>query len=105
MKHRLSKMVLLMAVAILVAVAVALNFLFFKTPFLYAGTLEATKVDLSARQSDILDQVKVQEGDRITEGETLVTFVCSDYKSDARLAHENYDRYIKLLKPGWTTPE
>lgn len=73
--------------------------------FLYAGTLEATKVDLSARVASAISQVRIQEGDKVKAGDTLVTLDCEDIKIAARLAHENYDRYIKLAKSGTATPE
>lgn len=74
-------------------------------PFRYAGTLEATKVDLSARLPAAIDQVRVQEGNRVTEGETLVVLTCEDFKIAARLAHQNYDRAVKLSKSGFVTQE
>lgn len=99
-----SKKVLLLGVTVIVAI-ILFNLLILKKPFLYAGTLEATKVDLSARLSAAIDQVNVQEGDRVKQNDILITFVCEDYKISADLASQNYNRYIKLLKPGWTTPE
>jgi HlyD family secretion protein len=74
-------------------------------PFRYAGTLEATKVDLSARLPAAIDQVRVQEGDRVTEGETLVVLSCEDFKLAARLAHQNYDRAVQLSKSGLVSEE
>jgi HlyD family secretion protein len=74
-------------------------------PFRYAGTLEATKVDLSARLPAAIDQVRVQEGDRVTEGETLVVLSCEDFKIAARLAHQNYDRAVELSKSGLVAQE
>ncbi|HUK55097.1 MAG TPA: HlyD family efflux transporter periplasmic adaptor subunit [Nitrospiria bacterium] len=74
-------------------------------PFRYAGTLEATKVDLSARLPAAIGQIRVQEGDRVTEGETLVVLDCEDFKIAARLAHQNYDRAVALSKSGFVTPE
>lgn len=73
--------------------------------FLYAGTLEVTKVDLSSRLAAAIDQITVQEGDRVNKGQILITFACEDFKIAARLAELNYQRNIKLLKPGWTTEE
>jgi HlyD family secretion protein len=99
---------LLITVVFLVVGAVAATFWIFEDRFLsfrYAGTLEATKVDLSARLPSAIDQVRVQEGDRVKEGETLVTFTCEDFKIAARLAHENYDRYLELSKSGFVTLE
>jgi len=99
------KKVLIPAIAAIALSAAATTFFILEKPFRYAGTLEATKVDLSARLAAAIDQVRVQEGDRVKEGETLVTLACEDYKIAARLAHENYDRSRKLSKIGSVSAE
>lgn len=90
---------------ILVAVALGVQIVLFSRPFLYAGTLEATKVDLSARLAAAINQITVQEGDRVQKNQVLITLACENFKIAARLAHQNYDRYNKLLEKGWTSPE
>lgn len=90
---------------ILVLVIIATYILSINKPFLYAGTLEVTKVDISSRLAAAINQVKVYEGDRVSEGEELVTFLGEDFKVTAELAKENYNRYNKLVKQGFTTPE
>ncbi|MBI3779001.1 MAG: efflux RND transporter periplasmic adaptor subunit [Gammaproteobacteria bacterium] len=99
------KKVLIPAVAAIALSAAATAFFILEKPFRYAGTLEATKVDLSARLGAAIDQVRVHEGDRVKQGETLVTLACEDYKIAARLAHENYDRSQKLSKIGSVSAE
>lgn len=84
---------------------ISLKILFFSKPFRYAGTLEATKVDLSARLAAAITELTVYEGDRVKEGEVLIRLDCADYKIAAQLAHQNYDRYKQLAKKGWATPE
>jgi HlyD family secretion protein len=79
--------------------------IFLKEPFLYSGTLEATKVDLSARLPAAIAEVRVNEGDRIKSGEVLITLSCEDFKIAAHLARNNYERNLKLLKSGFTSPE
>lgn len=98
------KKALIVVAAVIVLGAVAAFFLL-REPFRYAGTLEATKVDLSARLAAAIDEVRVQEGDRVKPGETLVTLGCEDYKIAARLARENYDRALKLSKIGSVSAE
>lgn len=98
------KKIIIPAIAAIAVSAVAAFFILEK-PFLYAGTLEATKVDLSARLAAAIDQVWVHEGDRVKVGQTLVTLACEDYKIAARLAHENYDRNFKLSKIGSVSAE
>ncbi len=99
------KKVLIPAVAAIALSAATAAFFILEKPFRYAGTLEATKVDLSARLGAAIDEVRVREGDRVKEGETLVTLACEDYKIAARLAHENYDRSRKLSKIGSVSAE
>lgn len=100
-----SKKKLWLAGAVLVVAGVCAKLFIFRTPFLYAGTLEATKVDLSARLAAAIESITVEEGDRVTKEESLVTLACEDFKIDAHHAHENYDRYTKILKQGFTTQE
>ncbi len=73
--------------------------------FYYAGTLEATKVDISARLASNLESVNVQEGDKVKADELLIVLGCDDVKVLARLAQENYTRYVKLSRSGTSTPE
>jgi HlyD family secretion protein len=98
------KKALIVVAAVIVLGAVAAFFLL-REPFRYAGTLEATKVDLSVRLAAAIDQVRVQEGDRVKPGETLVTLGCEDYKIAARLARENYARALKLSTIGSVSAE
>lgn len=79
--------------------------LFFKVPFLYSGTLEATKVDLSARLPAAIEEVRVKEGDRIEPEEVLITLSCEDFKIAAHLARNNYERNLKLLKSDFVSTE
>lgn len=96
---------LLLVAILLLAVFIPTKFLFFSKPFRYAGTLEATKVDLSARLPAAISEITVQEGDQVHKGEVLIRLACEDYKIAARLAHQNYDRYQPLLAKGWTSPD
>lgn len=100
-----SSKILLIGGIILIIAVILVNFFVLKKPFLYAGTLEVTKVDLSSRVSAAIDTITVQEGDRVKTNQVLVTLACEDIKIAARLAQQNYERYIQLLKPGWTKPE
>ena len=78
---------------------------FFAKTFRYAGTLEATKVDLSARLPSNIAAVIPQEGDRVKTGQEVVTLVCDDTKVAAKLASINYDRSLKLFKNGTLSPD
>jgi HlyD family secretion protein len=97
------KIVIVMIVLLLIGGL--LYFKVWKHPFLYAGTLEATKVDLSARLAAVIDQITVEEGDRVKKDEVLIVLACEDYKIAARLAQQNYDRYKPLSSQGWESKE
>ncbi|MBU0745105.1 MAG: efflux RND transporter periplasmic adaptor subunit [Gammaproteobacteria bacterium] len=84
--------------AALVIGAVFFSIFFLNGQFRYAGTLEATKIDLAARLPAAIDEVMVHEGDRVTEGQTLIILSCEDFKIDARLAQDDYYRNKQLLK-------
>jgi HlyD family secretion protein len=92
-------------IVILVVVAVAVKMLFFGHEFRFAGTLEATKVDLSARLASAITLVKVQEGDHVTENQELVTLVCDDTKVASDLANINFNRNKRLFDAGTVTQE
>lgn len=98
------------AVIIIIAVSVIIagaswKFISSRNDFRYAGTLEATKVDLSARVSSTIGAVKVQEGDRVKENQELVVLTCEDIKIDGKLAHENYQRNLRLFRSGTVSQE
>ena len=96
--------IILIAIAI-ICVAVAVKFIFFKGEFLYAGTLEATKVDLSAKIPSTIGTMNVQEGDHVVENQDLVDLTCEDFKIDSNLLNENYNRNLRLFKAGSTAKE
>ncbi len=98
------KIIIIGILAVIVA-AIAVKILFFKGEFLYAGTLEATKVDLSAQLSSAIRAVRVQEGDHVTESQELVSLACEDVKVAADLAHINFDRTKGLLEAGTSSQE
>ncbi len=93
------KLVIIVSVLALAA-AVGVKFLLFRGEFLYAGTIEATKVDLSARISSAISAVNVQEGDHVAENQELVALACEDVKVASELANENYHRTIGLYRAG-----
>lgn len=103
MKRPPKKLLFAVVVAV-IAVGIGVYFLL-KEPFRYAGTLEATKVDLSARLAAAIETVRVQEGDRVQAGDTLVAFACEDYRVAAKLARENYERNLRLRKIGSVSAE
>jgi len=91
-------------IIIVVAIAAVILILIYlvtgKKDFLYAGTLDATKIDLSAELPSRIAAVCVQEGDRVTAGQKLISLSCEDYKADAKLANDNFLRNTELFKIG-----
>src|SRR3569832_1201096 len=96
-KGRSIRKILLFAV-LLIAAAAAIRFFFFRRDFLYAGTLEATKVDLSARLSTAIAAVRVQEGEHVVENQELVVLSCEDLKVAAELANTNFQQTLRLYR-------
>ena len=71
---------LVILVCAVVTVLVIVLFFVNRKPFLYAGTLETTKVIVSARvPSDIAD-VLVVEGTEVESGQSLMRLSCDAYK-------------------------
>lgn len=89
--------VVLVAIAV---IAVFIKLVLLKREFLYAGTIEATKVDVPSRISSVVASVHVQEGDHIKEGQPLLNMSCEDYRLAAQLARDNYERAAKLFQQG-----
>jgi HlyD family secretion protein len=98
-KKRPPKIIIVGAVVV-IALAIAAKFIFFNGEFLYAGTLEATKVDLSARLASTIKTVSVQEGDRVSENQEVAVLSCEDVKVADELANVDYLRTRDLLRTG-----
>lgn len=97
------KLLILLILAVLAGVAI--KYAFFSHQFLFAGTLEVTQVDLSSQVASTIATVIPQEGDRVTEGEVLVTLTCDDLKVASELANINFERNKRLFKAGTISPE
>lgn len=96
--------VLIVGLIILIAAGIS-AYILFQRPFRYAGTLEATNVDISARLPANIDKMNVREGDRVKSGDVLALLSCEDFKIAARLARENYARDSKLASIGSVSQE
>lgn len=82
------------------AAVIAYKFYFSKTDFAFAGTLEATKVDLSAQLASTIASVTVREGDHVTADQELLTLSCEDITLASQLASQNFNRTLRLFKTG-----
>lgn len=105
MADRKNLVYLIIAAAFVVAAAIALKAGVFRRPFLYAGTLEATKVDLSARIASAISAMRVREGEDVSLNQELVILACEDVKVAARLANLNFQRTERLFTEGHAPQE
>jgi HlyD family secretion protein len=73
--------------------------------FNYAGTIEATEIDLSSRLTSVIASYEVKESDVVDAGKTLVTFTCEEEKLAADIAEKDFHRAEKLYHAGSTPQE
>ena len=69
-------------------------------PFTYAGTVEATEVDVSSKVPSTLQTLLAKEGEAVTQGQTLAVLTGEDYKLAKKQADDDYQRGLKLYKEG-----
>jgi HlyD family secretion protein len=92
-------------VAILAITGVAVKLVFFREEFLYAGTIEATEVDVPARVSSVISTRDVDEGTHVKANQILMHLSCEDVRLAANIADENFARSNKLYKEGSQSKE
>lgn len=68
--------------------------------FLYAGTVEATEIDLSSRLTSVIEQFNVKESDAVKAGQELVRLTCEEEKLGADIAGKDFRRAERLIKSG-----
>ncbi|MFI5346656.1 MAG: efflux RND transporter periplasmic adaptor subunit [Elusimicrobiota bacterium] len=95
----------LLAIPVLLALALGVWRYRRGADFRYAGTVEATDVDLSPRISSTISTVTVREGDSVRAGQLLVELGCEDLKLAADIARRDFDRAERLFKEGSTPQE
>ena len=96
----MNKKIVLLPIIIAAVVAVVYFFLLKHNGFTYAGTVEATEVDLSSRLTGVIAAVKVHEGDKVSEGQQIVTLSVDDVRVAAEAAESDYKRAVELLAAG-----
>ena len=69
-------------------------------PFWYAGTLETSKVVVSARVASDISTFAVAEGDMVKTGDALLSLSCDVYKITAAQIDGDYDRAVALMERG-----
>ncbi|MES2504857.1 MAG: efflux RND transporter periplasmic adaptor subunit [Myxococcota bacterium] len=102
----MSKKIVVFALILIGAItALALKLTVFKQEFTFAGTIEATKVDISSRVTSVIAKMNVQAGDDITQGQALLSLTCEDISLKARLAESNFKRAQNLFAQGSSSKE
>jgi HlyD family secretion protein len=72
----------------------------FGNGFVYAGTIEATKVDVPARVMSVIGTVAVQEGDAVTQGQVLAQLTGEDIKLNEELLDSYFARADWMVRSG-----
>jgi HlyD family secretion protein len=86
--------------AVVAAAALAAWALLRRPAFLYAGTVEATYVDISPQLSSTISTVTVHEGDPVRVGQTLIELTGEDFRLAAQIAERDFDRGKRLHESG-----
>ena len=90
---------LVIAAAAVIVLLVAWK-LFIRREFLYAGTVEATEVDISSRLNSTIAAFDAQEGRQVRVGEPMVRLTCEDEKLAAAITESDYKRAQDLRHSG-----
>jgi HlyD family secretion protein len=72
----------------------------FQRPFLYAGTIEATEVDISPQVAGVISDVAVREGDPVKKDQVIVSIAGEDIRLAADIAEKDFRRAEKLRANG-----
>lgn len=89
-----------MAAVVIIAAFIIVKFAISHRPFTYAGTLETTKVVVSARVASDISEFHVAEGDTVTRDQPLLTMSCDAYKILAQQLDNDYERADALVAKG-----
>jgi len=73
--------------------------------FRYAGTIEATETDLSARVGGVIESYGAREGEPVKKGQVIAALDCADLKLAAGLAARDFERAEELYKAGSVSRE
>lgn len=68
--------------------------------FAYAGTVEATEVDVASQVASTVNSLQADEGQAVTLGQPLVTLDGPDYKLAQESANDDYNRGLRLYQAG-----
>ncbi len=85
---------------ILIGALIVGKMVLFPKRFMYAGTLETTKVILSSKVASDITDFPVAEGDTVKKGDLVAELSCDVYKVLATQIDNDYARAQALLKKG-----
>ncbi|MDE6250762.1 MAG: efflux RND transporter periplasmic adaptor subunit [Alphaproteobacteria bacterium] len=101
MVQKKKKIAIIVALALVVVMVGALVIRFWmRGPFMYAGTLETTKVVLTSRVASDISAFHVAEGDAVTAGQPMMQLSCDVYKIVGTQINSDYDRAVTLRNSG-----
>ncbi len=86
--------------AAVVIIGIIVYLLVKRGEFLYAGTVEATEVDISSRLSAVIGSVNFNEGDDIKKDDLLVKLSIEDIDVQYQQALKDFKRMKELLAAG-----
>jgi HlyD family secretion protein len=94
-------------IPVVVLAAAAAAFFAFRNSgdFRYAGTIEATETDLSARVQEVIKAYGADEGDAVKKGEVIASLDCDDLRLASGLAGDDFKRAEQLYKGGSMSQE
>lgn len=73
--------------------------------FRYAGTVEATETDLSARIPGVIERYGAKEGESVKKGQLIAALDCADLRLAAGIAEKDFGRVAALYRSGSASKE
>lgn len=101
----MKKKYLLITAVILTAVGTMAYTLFLKKPFEYAGTIEATRIDLPARIATVVKTIPVEEGQIVNKDQLVAELACEEITITYNLANKTFERAKRLKQIGSISKE
>jgi HlyD family secretion protein len=94
-------------IPVVIVLAGAAAFLVLKNDgnFRYAGTIEATETDLSARVPEVIKAYGAAEGDAVRKGDVIASLDCDDLRLASGIAADDFKRAGELYKGGSMSQE
>lgn len=99
------KLKLLIPIVAILAIAMVIKFKLMNSEFIYVGTIEATKIDLSPRLASLIAIFEVKEGQKVQKDQVLLRLAGEDLKIAADIAELDYQRVVRLSKAGSVSQE